>query len=204
MTDNDIIQQVVNGDKEVFRLLVQRYQSMVFRITVGFVHNKEDADDLTQEIFIQVYHALPKFRGEANFQTWLYRIALNAALNHTRKDNRNIFQRIGNLFRHDLEKEKYLRIPETENPESILIEEEHRELVRKALDTLPENQRSAIILSKYDDLSQREIAEILGTTEGAVEALLQRAKSNLRKKLSSLDKNIENNRRKNKSFVSNI
>jgi RNA polymerase sigma-70 factor (ECF subfamily) len=182
MTDNDIIQQVVNGDKEVFRLLVQRYQSMVFRITVGFVHNKEDADDLTQEIFIQVYHALSKFRGEANFQTWLYRIVLNAALNHTRKNKRNIFQRLGNLFHQDWEKEKYLRIPETENPENILIEEEHRELVRKALDTLPENQRSAIILSKYDDLSQREIAEILGTTEGAVEALLQRAKSNLRKK----------------------
>ena len=196
MTDNEIIQQVVNGDKEVFRLLVQRYQSMVFRIAVGFVHSKEDADDLTQEIFIQVYHALSKFRGESNFQTWLYRIVLNAALNHTRK-NRNIFQRIGSLFHPDLEKEKYLRIPETEDPENILINEEHREMVRKALDTLPENQRSAIILSKYDDLSQKEIAEILGTTEGAVEALLQRAKSNLRKKLSSLDKNIENNRRKN-------
>ncbi len=188
MTDNDIIQQILKGDREIFRLLVQRYQPMVFRITVGFVHNKEDADDLTQEIFIQVYHALSKFRGDSNFQTWLYRIVLNAAINHKRKNNRNIFQRIGNFLHHDWEKEKYLRIPETDNPENILIKEEHRELVRKALEALPENQRSAIILSKYDDLSQREIAEILGVTEGAVEALLQRAKSNLRKKLSVLNK----------------
>jgi len=79
-------------------------------------------------------------------------------------------------------------ISDAEDPESLIIRDEHREWVQKALDSLPENQRTAIILSKYDDLTQKEIASIMETTEGAVESLLQRAKANLRKKLSSSHK----------------
>jgi RNA polymerase sigma-70 factor (ECF subfamily) len=153
---------------------------------LGFLHDKDDADDLTQDIFIQTYQSLHSFKGEATFSTWIYRIAINASLNKVRKNSGNpILNRLDILFGSGKEKEISLPVYETENPESILIRQEHNKWVQDALDSLPENQRTALVLSKYDDLSQKEIAEIMRTTEGAVEALIQRAKTNLRLKLSS-------------------
>ncbi len=178
MTDLEIIQRVLHNDRADFRLLVEKYQPMVFRTCMGFLHHKEDAEDLTQEIFVQVYQSLASFKAEASFPTWLYRISVNASLNHLRKSSKwGFLQRMENRFEADLS------IPENENPENLLIQDEHRKWVKAALDSLPEKQRTAIVLSKYDDLSQKEISEVMQTTEGAVEALLQRAKANLRAKL---------------------
>jgi len=189
MTDNEIINQIIKGNSNLFRLFIDRYQSMVFRTCMGFLHNKDDADDLTQEIFIQVYQSLPKFKGNSSISTWIYRIAINASLYKIRKTSKsNLFQRFETLFGSEKNKELLFPDTETENPENILINSEHRDWVQKALNSLPENQRTAIVLSKYDDLPQKEIAEIMNTTEGAVEALIQRAKANLREKLSSLNK----------------
>jgi RNA polymerase sigma-70 factor, ECF subfamily len=186
MTDSEIIRLILDGDRQIFRILVEKYQSMVFRTCMGFVHNKDDADDLTQEIFIQVYQSLQGFKGEAAFSTWIYRIAVNASLNKVRKKSGNqLLYHLDALFGTPREKENSLPVSNNENPESLLIKQENEKWVQNALDSLPENQRTAIILSKYDDLSQKEIAEIMKTTEGAVEALMQRAKANLRKKLSS-------------------
>jgi RNA polymerase sigma-70 factor (ECF subfamily) len=186
MTDSEIIRLILNGDRQVFRMLVEKHQSMVFRTCMGFLHNKDDADDLTQEVFIQAYQSLKGFEGESAFSTWIYRIAVNASLNKVRKNSVNhIMFRLDALFGTAREKENPLPVFDNENPESILIRNENDKLVQKALDSLPENQRTAMVLSKYDDLSQKEIAEIMKTTEGAVESLIQRAKSNLKKKLSS-------------------
>jgi RNA polymerase sigma-70 factor (ECF subfamily) len=190
MTDNDLIKLILQGDKDKFRILVEQYQQMVFRTIMGFLHNKDDADDLTQEVFIQAYTSLSRFKGEATFSTWLYRIAVNASLNKVRKSSKNIIlQRIDALFGAEKAKEHPFTLSDMENPENIIIRQEHVKWIQKALDTLPENQRTAIILSKYDNFSQREIAEIMNTTEGAVEALLQRAKKNLREKLVFSRKN---------------
>lgn len=189
MTDNEIIVQIVQGDRNLYRKLVEKYQPMVFRTCMGFLHNKDDSDDLTQEVFIHAYQTLSGFKGDATFSTWIYRIAVNASLNKTRKSSKSLFvQRFELVFGNSKNQEYSFPTPDTENPENILILNEHRELVRKALESLPENQRTAIVLSKYDDLSQKEIAEIMVTTEGAVEALIQRAKANLREKLSALHK----------------
>jgi RNA polymerase sigma-70 factor (ECF subfamily) len=156
---------------------------------MGFLHNKDDADDLTQDIFIQAYLSLHSFKGESTFFTWIYRIAVNASLNKVRKNSGNqVLNRLDSLFGSGKEKDISLPVFDTDNPESILIRQEHSKWVQDALDSLPENQRTAIVLSKYDDLSQKEIAEIMKTTEGAVEALIQRAKTNLRVKLSSSNK----------------
>jgi RNA polymerase sigma-70 factor (ECF subfamily) len=190
MTDIDIIKLILQGDKEKFRMLVEKYQQMIFRTCIGFLHNKDDADDLTQEIFIQAYQFLTQFKGDSAFSTWLYRIAVNASLNKIRKSPlKLIFQRFENITGNKNEMEIYSPVPVEETPESILIRQEHIDWVQRALDNLPENQRTAIVLSKYDDLSQKEIAEIMNTTEGAVEALLQRAKRRLREKLSAQGKN---------------
>ncbi len=185
MTDSEVIIKILSGDRDKFRVLVEKYQSMVFRTCIGFLHDKDDADDLTQDIFLQAYQSLNGFKGEASFSTWLYRIAVNASLNKVRKKTGHpVFQRIDSFLQSAKGKEVFPPVSDTDNPESILIRHENSKWVQNALDSLPENQRTAIVLSKYDDLSQKEIADILNTTEGAIEALIQRAKANLRVKLS--------------------
>lgn len=185
MTDSEIIAQILQGNTNQYRLLVERYQQMVFRTCMGFLHNKPDADDLTQEVFIKAFKSLASFKGNAAFSTWIYRIAVNSALNKTRKLSNNfILQRLDTLFGSDKNKEINISVSDFENPENILITNEHKEWIQKALNSLPHNQQTAIVLSKYDDLPQKEIAEIMGITEGAVEALIQRAKAKLRQLLT--------------------
>jgi RNA polymerase sigma-70 factor (ECF subfamily) len=189
MTDNEIIRQIAQGDRNMYRTLVERYQPMVFRTCMGFLHNKDDADDLTQDIFTQAFLSLSTFKGDSSFSTWIYRIAVNASLNRVRKATKFSFlQRFETIFGSEKRKEFEIPTSENEDPENILILDEHREWVQNALNSLPDNQRTAIVLSKYDDLPQKEIAEIMNTTEGAVEALIQRAKSNLREKLTKKSK----------------
>jgi len=190
MNDSELIKLILDGDRDRFRILVEQHQQMVFRTCMGFVHNREDAEDLAQDVFVQAYRSLSGFKGESAFSTWIYRIAVNASLNKIRKSSRNsVFQRLDTLFGQERNKELSLPLDSPENPEEILIKEEHAVWIHKALDSLPDNQKTAVILSKYDDLPQKEIAEIMNLTEGAVEALLQRAKKNLREKLSSYRKN---------------
>jgi RNA polymerase sigma-70 factor (ECF subfamily) len=197
VTDIEIINRILAGDRNSYAILVERHQSMVFLTCMGFVHNKEDADDLTQEIFIQAYQALKSFKAEASFSTWLYRIAVNASLNRVRKTSKTgLFSRLSALLGNDAKSERDFPAAHAENPEEILLKAEQAKWVQQALDSLPEKQRTAIVLSKYDELSQKEIATIMDTTEGAVEALLQRAKANLREKLSSGFKKRINDRRK--------
>ena len=184
MSDNEIITSILGGDKNQFRFLVEKYQQLVFRTCMGFLHGKDDAEDLTQDIFISAYQSLNKFKGQSAFSTWLYRIAVNASLNTVRKRSGNPFLvRIGLMSGSDKEMDVSILNFDPEDPEKILIRQEHSKWIQDALDSLPENQRTAIVLSKYDDLPQREIAVIMKTTEGAVEALIQRAKKNLREKL---------------------
>jgi len=185
MNENELIKLILQGERDKFRIFVEKYQQLVFRTCIGFVHNKEDADDLTQEVFIQAYQSLPDFKMKSAFSTWLYRIAVNASLNKVRKSAGTSFiQRLESFFIAENKKNSLLTATDTDDPENIIIKKEHSQWLQKALDSLPENQRTAIVLSKYDDLSQKEIAEVMNTTEGAVEALLQRAKKNLREKLS--------------------
>lgn len=186
MTDKELIKLILQGDREKFRIFVEQYQQMIFRTSMGFLHNKDDADDLTQEVFILAYQSLSRFKGESAFSTWLYRIAVNAALNKVRKSSKNfIMQHLDSLFGSEKSGAAKFSPSDQDDPESIIIRQENSEWLQKALDSLPENQHTAIVLSRYDDLPQKEIAEIMGTTEGSVEALLQRAKKNLREKLST-------------------
>lgn len=188
MEEFEIISDILKGDKEKFRFIVEKYQQMVFRTCMGFVHDKDDADDLTQEVFIKAYQSFPKFKMESAFSTWLYRISVNASLNKIRKTSgRSFFHRLGSVFSGEDKNDPLFSASDMEDPENILIRQEHFHWLQKALDSLPGKQRTAIILSKYDDLPQKEIAEIMDITEGAVEALLQRAKKNLRTRLSDSD-----------------
>ncbi len=185
MSDFDIIKEILNGDKNQYRFLIEKYQAQVFRICMGYVHHTEDANDLTQEIFIQAYQKLHQYQSKAAFSTWLYRIAVNTCLNHLRKKKGNLMDRIENALDSLTAKYSY-QISDTATPEEILITNEHTELISKAIESLSDKQKTTFILSNYEELPQKEIAAIMKISEGAVESLLQRAKANLQKKISHI------------------
>lgn len=191
MEDREVISEILSGNKNKYRYLVDKYQDMVFRVSVGFVHNKDDADDITQDVFINAFQSLNSFKGESEFSTWLHRIAINASLNHIRKNRRrNIFQKSelpvsyknpSQILISDIDPDKIA--------DQQLIEKQHIIRVRQAIDSLPKKQRVAFILSRYDEISQQKIAEIMNTSVGAVEQLLWRAKLNLQKQLRTYYEN---------------
>ena len=179
MTDQDIITEILLGNRFLFSKLIDKYQHMVFTLAMGFVHQKENAEDLTQDIFIKVWIALPNYKGDAIFSTWLYRIAVNYCINFVEKNKRNRFivlaeELIGHVFNTAIN---------DKDAQQELEEMESGNLVRTAIDSLPINQRTAFILSAYEELPIKEIASIMNRSEGAVEQLLQRAKMNLKKKI---------------------
>jgi RNA polymerase sigma-70 factor (ECF subfamily) len=182
MPEKQLIERILSGDKEAFRLLMEKYQQQVFHVAIGFVHSREDAEDITQEVFIRVYRALRSFKEKSLFSTWLYRITLNTAMNYVNKNRRrNLLTDACNSLMSLLNKSN-----EERDAQQKLETTEIEKNIQKAIDELPEKQRKAFILSKYEDLPQREIAEIMQTSEGAVEQLLVRAKKSLQKKLAHI------------------
>lgn len=175
MSDVQLIEKIQSGNIAVFEQLMAKYERMVFRTAMGFIHTKEDAEDLTQDIFIQVYQSLSKFKGDAEFSTWLYRITVNMSINFVNKNRKKkLLESLGTIF-HLSSKEK--------TPLELLEQSECDKRIKKAIDSLPDTQRTAFVLSRYEELSQKEIATIMNKSEGAVEQLLQRAKNSLQKKL---------------------
>lgn len=175
--DQDIIANIRRGDKQAYRLLVERYQQKVFQTCMGFVHHEEDAADLTQEVFIKVYEKLDAFRGKAAFSTWLYRMAVNHSLNAVRKNKLKAY------FRGNDGSDVPDRVDEDQEADGQLRQKEDRALLRKALGTLPASQRKAFVLSYYQDLSNQEVAEVLQLKLKAVESLLYRARQNMKSAL---------------------
>jgi RNA polymerase sigma-70 factor (ECF subfamily) len=163
-----------------FETVFSEYHTKVFRTAMGFVHSKEDAEDLTQEVFIRAYRSRNSFRGDAGISTWLYRITVNLALNHIGREKRRTVFRPASDSLDDYAN----RDGGEKTPHKLLESSELRENIRRAIDSLPDKQRTAFVLSKYEELPGREIAEVMKTSEGAVEQLLQRAKGNLQKKLN--------------------
>ncbi len=190
MEDFDIIKEILNGNKNLYSILVEKYQDQIFRTSMGYVHCEDDANDLTQETFIKAYQKLDKFKFEAAFSTWIYRIAINISLNHLRKKKGNLFDRIESAL-DSMTSKPQIQISDHTNPEDILITNEHTEFISKAIESLSDKQKTAFVFSKYEELPQKEIAAIMQITEGAVESLLQRAKTNLQKKISNYFKKNE-------------
>ncbi len=175
MTDDELIRSILDGNQRNFRLIVEKYSPRVFRTVLGFVHQREEAEEITQDCFLKAYNSLPGFSGKSAFSTWLYRITVNTALNVVRKKRRE--QLMGDLS-------AFFQFSSAEkNAGQKLEEAEEDGIVEQALDKLPEKQRVAFILSKFEGFSQKEIAEIMSTSEGAVEQLILRAKAHLKKEL---------------------
>ena len=168
MGEKEMIKAILEGDQKAFKLLVDTYQLMVVNTCHAFVHDRNEAEDIAQDVFIQVFESLGKFRFESKLSTWLYRIAVNRSINHCKSPR-------GRAIKVDIESWK--QMPQ----QQLLEEQEQLELLHRAIDRLPENQRTALILNKYEELSYKEIAEVMGVTLSSVESLLFRAKNNLEK-----------------------
>jgi RNA polymerase sigma-70 factor (ECF subfamily) len=177
--DTTVVERLKKGEESAFRELVETYQHMVFRVCMGVLHNSSDADDVTQEVFIEVFRSVQKFRSHAKISTWLYRIALNKSLNYMR-DNRQHKR----ALQADGAGMEALSLHASERtPLEVLQEKEKKEALEKAVDALPERQKKAFVLSKYEDLSNKEIARVMKLSVSSVESLLFRAKQNLQKSL---------------------
>ena len=171
------------GNSAAFQQLVDQHQYKVINTCYGFVHNKEDAEDIAQEVFLEVYSSIATFRQESKLSTWIYRICVTKSLDFLRKQKRK--KRAGflrSMFSRDKEVEQVPSSPST-NPHANIERREREQILRQAVDALSENQKIAITLSQYEGFSYQEIADIMDTTVSAVESLIHRAKENLRKKL---------------------
>lgn len=184
MTDKEIIEKIAKKDEEAFRLLVEKHKDMVVNVCYGFLHKREDALDVSQEVFIQVFRSAERFRHEAKLSTWLYRIAANRSLNFLRSKKRNaILNSLDVLFEsNDSPPETRLEAPERSAQEALEQREEIK-VLRKALATLPKKQRMALTLHKYQELSYQEIAEIMEVSVSNVGVLIKRGKEKLQKKM---------------------
>lgn len=180
MNEQELIELVKQRDRAAFKTLVDTWQDMVYNTSIGILQNAHDAEDVAQEVFTKVYESIESFKGESKFSTWLYRITLSKATDHIRKKNRKKrFAFIQSLYgKND---EQVIDPPDFYHPGISLENKENAAVLFKAIDQLPATQKNAFVLNKIENLSYREIAEVLNSSEAAVDALLQRAKDKLRK-----------------------
>lgn len=185
MTEKELICGLRNGEESAFKELVNQFRDKVFNTSLGLLQHKNDAEDIAQEVFIQVYRSITSFKEEAKISTWIYRITVTKCLDHLRSKKRK--KRLGfvsSLFGAD---NKPIHEPQEFNHPGVQLDKkEDAAMLFKLVKQLPENQRTAFILNKVEELSYREIAEILHISASAVDSLLQRAKQNLIKKINKL------------------
>jgi RNA polymerase sigma-70 factor (ECF subfamily) len=177
-----LIEKLKNGDESAFKLIVETRKDLVYNTALGLLQNAEDAEDITQEVFIKVYESVHQFKGESAFSTWLYKIAVTKSLELIRSRKRKkrfafITSILGenNELKHDP--------PEFHHPGIQLDNRERAATLFKAIAKLPDNQRVAFTLHKLEGVSYIEIGDVMQLSVSAVESLIHRAKSNLKKDL---------------------
>jgi len=178
-----LITGLMNGDRDAFSTVLTAHREQLIRICRGFVNSREDAEDIAQEVFIQLFRSARSLRGESKLSTWLYRVAVNKSLNYIRS----------NRSKHKLEnrsEDPAVRIESDDSADKDIIRSDHSLALEYALDSLSENQRTAFVLSKYEDLSYDEIKEVMQISLSSVQSLIFRAKKNMQE---SLREYFENN-----------
>jgi RNA polymerase sigma-70 factor (ECF subfamily) len=183
--DQQLVERVQRGDKTAFDLLVRKYQFRLAKLVSRYVSDRAEVEDVTQEAFIKAYRALKGFRGESAFYTWLYRIAINTAKNYLVSMGRR-------PPRSDIDAEEAegltngTELREINTPESSMLRDEIAETVRKTIETLPEDLRTAITLREFDGLSYDEIASIMDCPIGTVRSRIFRAREAIDNELKPL------------------
>ena len=184
-SDRELVKRVQDGDKRAFDILVRKYQFKIVKLISRYVQDPSEALDVAQEAFLKAYRALPGFRGDSAFYTWLYRIAINTAKNHLVALGRR--PPVSDIDSQDAEQfagESYLK--EYATPEGLLLRDEIEETVFRAIEDLPEDLRTAITLRELEGLSYEEIAQAMGCPIGTVRSRIFRAREAIDSKLRPL------------------
>lgn len=174
--DNLLIRRAAAGDIEAYGKLVERYQQRIFNLIGRLVGRREAVEDLAQEVFIKAFRKIGSFRFEASFYTWLYSIALNTCRNYYRRRGPATVPLEG----HEGKEEAGATADERDAPDEVVSRRQRAELVRKALEQLPEEQKEALILCDLEGSSYQEIADITGVPIGTVRSRIFRARANLK------------------------
>lgn len=181
ISEEELVKSIIRGDERYFSYLVTKHKDRVYNTCLGFLRNPEDAEDVAQEVFMEVHESISQFKHQSSLSTWLYRIATNKSLELIRSRNR---KKRFTIFSSKDVYEQENKFAEHVHPGIQAENKERAKLLMDAIEKLNEKQRSAFVLHKIEMLNQSEIADILETTVSGVESLLHRAKVNLRKLLN--------------------
>jgi len=183
-TDEQLVARVQKGDKRAFDLLVLKYQHKILAIISRFVKDSAEVQDVAQEAFIKAYRALPNFRGDSAFYTWIYRIAINTAKNHLVSRGRR-----PPSSDVDVEDAEYYsgseQLKDLGSPEGQMMRDQLETVVHKALRSLPEDLRTAVTLREMEGMSYEEIAEVMGCPVGTVRSRIFRARESIDKQMAA-------------------
>jgi len=184
-TDKELVKRVQKGDKGAFDLLVLKYEHKIVNLVMRYVRDPELALDISQEAFIKAYRALPRFRGDSAFYTWLYRIAVNTAKNYLAAQRRRPMDIELDMQDPD-QYGLHAKLKETDTPEAVTLSQELQETLERAIEALPDDLRTAIILRELDGMSYEEIAQTMDCPVGTVRSRIFRARDAIGKKVGTL------------------
>jgi RNA polymerase sigma-70 factor, ECF subfamily len=184
LTDAEVMLRVKAGDEPAFDYLVQKYRRPMVNFMYRMAHNAAAAEDLAQEVFLRVYRSRSSYEASAKFTTWLYRIATNLAVNHARDTRHERPESMISLDEPDEETGTTMDLPDTSlSVEEKLVRQERLQAIRQRVESLPERQRLAVIMHKYQQMDYKQIGEVLKLSESATKSLLFRAYETLRQQL---------------------
>lgn len=182
MTDKELVYALQSGDNAAFSYLVKAHGSLVYNTALNLLSSAEDAEEITQDVFVQVHESISSFKGDSKLTTWLYKITVTKSLDRIKYRGRK--KRGGLLVSFFTKSETVPEVADFNHPGVALANKERAAILYKAMALLPDNQRTAFILSKVEGLSYNEIADVMNCTVASLEGLLHRAKQNLRKELA--------------------
>jgi RNA polymerase sigma-70 factor, ECF subfamily len=184
LTDAEVMLRVKAGDDGAFNYLVEKFRRPMISFMYRMTHNSATAEDLAQEVFLRVYRSRSGYTADAKFTTWLYRIATNLAVNHARDTRHERPEVTVNIDESDEETGLSVDVPDTSlTAEQDILRRERLAAIRKQVEALPERQRLAVLMHKYQNLDYKQIADVLHLSESATKSLLFRAYETLREKL---------------------
>jgi len=183
LSSEDLMARIAGGDEGAFEILVNRHQASILNLIYRFIGDRTQAKDLTQEVFLRVWQSAKSYEPKAQFTTWIYRIATNFCLNELKSARRWRWFPFHRSNENSVTSVEEVFPDGSPSAEDVLLSRERSRQITDALQSLPDKQRMALILKRYDDLSYHEIAQVLGCSVPAVESLLVRAKRTLQEKL---------------------
>lgn len=186
LSDPDVILMLKfkEGDKFAFEELLDKYQKPVINFIYRMIRDRDEADDLAQEVFVRVYNSAKRYEPKAKFSTWIYRITKNLCLNELRRRKRKFISLDETISTEEGELKREIASPDVTSPYEDTSKHELQKVVKEAIESLPANQRIAVILRRYEQLSYEDIAKALECSVSAVKSLLSRAKESLKEKLT--------------------